>query len=208
MVAMTTTLYSCSENEATSNPEDIAQVKETFKNYAKAVINSNGKEALECLSSETIQYYGDLLELVKNADSVETDQLDLLDKMNVLIIRQEADAEVILSMDDESIIIYAVDNGIIGKESMEGKSIGEVEIKGDEAFGEFLTEGKSTPFKMRFQKENGEWKLDITSIFDIADAAFKHLIKQSEMSENDYFMMILQLSSEKTVTNNVWHPVK
>lgn len=78
--------------------------------------------------------------------------LGLLDKLMVFTIRHRASKEDILSFDGKRLLIYAIREGMVGKNSVVNNSIGEVEIDGDFAKGQFMTSGQKTPYYFHFYK--------------------------------------------------------
>lgn len=184
------------------------RVRAAFENYKSAILNENGEEAVHYLDSRTIAYYKNILSLVKTADSTQAETLSFQDKFMVLTIRHRATREEILEFDGTSLIVYCIDKGMIGKSSVSSNSIGEVTINGDFASGAFLSNGQSTPFAFDFYREEKQWKIDLTSLFLVADLAFKQVIAKSGMPENEFLFSILESLSGTKPGPEVWLPVK
>jgi hypothetical protein len=101
--------------------------------------------------------------------------------MRLRVTKQE-----ISTLDGKGLITLAVNKGMVGKNGVMEKSIGEVKSEGDFAKAQMHVKGQKTPFYFQFHRENNQWKIDITSVFPITDLAFKKLIKESDMTENEY----------------------
>ena len=183
-------------------------VRETFKKYKSAILNDRGEEAVKYVDSRTIKYYGDIIELVKTADSAKTSALPLMDKLMVLLIRHRSTREEILSFDGKGLLVYAIKSGMVGKSSIANNEIGDVTIDGTFAKGQFMANGQKAPFYYHFYKEEEQWKVDLTSIFPIGVMAFKRMVENSGQSENEYLLSLLEMTNGKKPGNEVWERVK
>lgn len=183
------------------------QVKSCFNNYKSAILNDKGEEAVNYVDSRTVQYYSDILEKTQNADSSEVASLSIMDKLMVFSIRHRASSEIITSLDGKGLLIYAIKEGMVGKNSVAKNSIGEVSIDGSFAKGQFIANGQAAPFYFHFYNEEGQWKVDLTSIFPVANTSFKTMQEQSGQNENEYLFMLLEAITGKEVTNQIWRPI-
>lgn len=184
-------------------------IRNVFETYRKAILTDNADVALQCVDSRTINYYGHILDQVKHADSVQVSALNVFDRFMVLTIRHRTPKEQILSFDGKSLLAYAIKSGMVGKNSVSEKNkIGEVTIESEFAKGQFMFEGKKVPIFFHFYKENGTWKLDLTSIFSLSTFVIEDMIKSSGMSENEYFFYLLKLITGREPNNNIWLPVQ
>ena len=182
-------------------------VRKTFENYRENILNDKGEEAVNYVDSRTIKYYGYILELVKEADSAKVATLSILDRLMVFSIRHRASREDILSFDGKSLLIYAITSGMVGKNSVANNSIGEVNLEGNFAKGQFLTSGQKTPLFFHFYKEDNQWKIDLTSIFPITNVSFQKIANDSGLGENDYLFYLLEIISGKKPGREIWQPV-
>jgi hypothetical protein len=200
---------SCEEAKQPAVPADEKKlVREAFAGYKSAILNDKGEEAVKHLDSRTLKYYGDLAELTRTADSAKVNSLGLIDKLMVLTIRHRATREEILAFDGNSLLVYAIKNGMVGKNSVLNNTIGDVTV--DQAFakGVVVISGKPSPISMHFYKEEGNWKADITSLFPSSEIAFRQVIAESGQDENAFFFSVLEAISGSPVRPSVWHAVK
>ena len=182
-------------------------VRNAFENYKSAILNDEGEEAVKFVDSRTIKYYSDILELVKNADSTQVTSLPLLDKLMVFTLRHKATKEEILSFDGKGLLVYAINSGMVGKNSVAKNSIGETIIDNNFAKGQFIANGQKAPFYFHFYKEGGNWKIDLTSIFSVSTAAFKKMVTDSGQEENDYLFLLLEMTTGKKPGSEIWEKV-
>jgi hypothetical protein len=157
---------------AFTQKSEVKAVKASFDNYKQAILNDKGEEAVQYVDSRTINYYGDVLEKVRSADSATVNRLDLLDKVMVFSVRHRATKEDILSFDGKGLLVYAIKSGMVGKNSVVNSSIGDVTVEGTFAKGQYVSNGQKAPFNFDFYKEDNAWKVDLTSIFSTTNIAF------------------------------------
>lgn len=181
-------------------------VKKSFDSYKTAILNDKGDEAVMYVDSRTIKYYSEILELVKTADSSKMETLSILDKLMVFSIRHRTSNEDIQSFDGKSLLVYAIKSGMVGKNSVANNSIGDVTIDSDFAKGQFIANGQKAPFYFHFYKEEGLWKIDLTSLFPVSTMAFKKMADDSGQSQNDYLFSLLEMITGKKPGAEIWKP--
>jgi hypothetical protein len=189
------------------NQKDL--VTEAFNGYKSSILNDKGDDAVYYVDTNTIKYYEKVLELAKNADRKEMASLSLFDKFMVIIIRYRVTKEDIFSFDGKKLLIYAINNGMVGKDSVVDNSMGEVVLINENlAKGEMLVHGKKGYIYIYFHRENGAWKIDLTSIIDVAGIALKKTMEDSGQTEDDFIFSIIELSFGKKPDSNIWNPLK
>ncbi|MBK7681877.1 MAG: hypothetical protein IPJ26_05070 [Bacteroidetes bacterium] len=181
-------------------------VKKSFDNYKTSILNDKGEKAVKYVDSRTIKFYSDILELVKTADSTKVETLSILDKLMVFSIRHRTSKKDILSFDGKSLLVYAIKSGMVGKNSVANNSIGEVIIESDFAKGQFVANGQKAPFYLHFYKEEGQWKIDLTSLFPVSIIAFKKMADESGENQNDYLFSLLEMITGKKPGTEIWQP--
>ena len=183
-------------------------VRNCYESYKAAILSDQGEEAIQWVDSRTITYYGDMLELVKNADSAQLETLSILDKFMVLIIRHKASKEDILSFDGRGLFIYAIKEGMVGKNEVVNNTIGEVTIEDAFAKGQLLVQEQPTPLYMDFYRESDRWKVDLTSVFGPTEELFDKLIQDSGQAENEYLFMLLGMVLGTEPGPEIWKPLE
>jgi len=182
-------------------------VKKSFNNYKSAILNDEGEEAVKYVDSRTIKYYSEIIELVKSADSSKVETLSILDKLMVFSVRHRTAKNDILRFDGKSLLVYAIKSGMVGKNSVANNSVGDVFIDHDFAKGQFIASGQKAPFYFHFYKEEGLWKIDLTSIFPVSTMAFKKMADESGDNQNDYLFSILEMITGKKPSAEIWQPI-
>lgn len=198
-------LFFCTASNAQSGEK--GPVAKAFKDYKQAILNDQAADALKAVDSRTKKYYSDLLHDVKMADSLRVDSLPLIDKITILRIRSAASKTEIGSMQGTDAFLFAIKNGMVGKSSVANNELGEIIIEENFAKGQLLATGQKTDYYFHFYKEEGEWKIDLTSLFSVAEMAFSQMVKESGEEENKYLVGLLELLSGKSISADIWKPV-
>ncbi|UZO79763.1 hypothetical protein NBT05_12470 [Aquimarina sp. ERC-38] len=182
-------------------------ILESFDNYKNAILTDKGKLAADFVDSRTMNYYSTVLDKVKMADSLEIDTMGIIDKLTVLTMRHRVSKKDLLSFNGKDLFVYAIDNGMVGKNSVVNAELGDVVTNGDFSKAEFVVNGQKTPFFFHFYRENKIWKVDITHLFLLGTIAFKKMVEDSGETENDFITNILEVLTGKKPSENIWKPI-
>ena len=183
-------------------------VRKTFDNNKASIINYKGSDAVKCVDSRTIRYYSEMLHITKYADSSSVNSLGLMDKLMVFSIRHRANKKDILSFNGKDLLIFAIKEGMVGKNSVAKNLVGDIVIDGTFAKGQLIADGQKTPFYFHFYKEEGTWKIDLTSLLPIGEVAFRNMQQSSGMRENQYLFKLLEMTTGKKPGSDIWAKIK
>ncbi|MGI9545359.1 MAG: hypothetical protein ACR2MX_19005 [Cyclobacteriaceae bacterium] len=198
-------LFSCPLARAQG---EVDAVKGCFSIYKSALLAGNGLEAVEEIDQNTLDYYKTILDHTLRSDSAKVASLDFMDKLIVIRVRDLMTLEEVSALDESSFFVYAVDNGMIGKEGVANLELGIVELNGSSAKGQVIAGGQPAPIHFDFFKEQGNWKIDLTSIFGVSQAALQKVIADSGMTENEFIFQVLEMLTGKQPGKEVWQPMK
>ena len=187
---------------SSSQPPTVAEkeIRDCFTRYKAAILNGQGEEAAACIDEKTISYYFWADIRIMRSDRNDIEKKPLLERIFLLSARHQIPY---LKLDELShhenrgraYFVYAVENGLIGKESVEKIELAKVfvdSIDGSKAKTTISSDGKIAPFGFDFVLEDGKWKMDLTSMFPIAEEALKIVIQQSGMSESQFILALLE----------------
>ena len=201
-------LFALTLNSCTAQKKEEKQVRKSFENYKSAILNDKGEEAVKFVDSRTIKYYSDILVKIKGADSVEVNSLGLMDKIMVFSIRHRATPAEILSLDGKGLLVFAIKKGMVGKNSVANNTIGDIEVDGTFAKGQFIFNGEKAPFYFHFYKEDEIWKIDLTSVFYIGTAAFRKMQEDSGLDENEFLFSLLERLTGRKPGSEIWKKIE
>lgn len=191
-----------------SQKKEEKQVRKAFEKYKTAILSDKGKEAVNSVDTRTINYYNKIINETIALDSIGLDSLGTIDKLTVLTLKHKASKKELLKFDGKGVLEYAIKNGMVGKSSVVGTTIGEVIIEDNFAKGQLVKNGQEAPFYFHFYKEDEVWKIDITSLFSIGTIAIQKMIKDSGTDENVFFVNLLELITNKKPGTELWQPIK
>lgn len=182
-------------------------VKTCFDTYKAALLAGSGTEAVAVIDQNTLDYYRAILDHTLRSDSATVAGLNFMDKLIVIRVRDLMTFTEVSALDENSFFVYAVDNGMIGKEGVANLELGTVELNGSSAKGQVIAGGQPAPIYFDFHNEEGLWKIDLTSIFGISQAALQTVIEDSGMTENEFIFQILEMLNGKQPGIEVWQPL-
>lgn len=190
-----------------STQDQRAEVKAAFADYKTAILTDDGAKAYQLVDKRTRDWYQTSLTRALTFDREQIMQLGVMDKLQILIIRHRIDAGRLRTMSAEDLFIYAVDNGWVGKNSVSGLELDEVNITDDFATGVAIVGGKKSSLHFHFYREDGSWRMDLTELNKHAGTAFRAQIADSGLSEIDYLLEITRMISGRPVAENIWDPL-
>lgn len=189
----------------TMNNADNEGINECFNGYKAAILSKNGGEAIKFVDTRTLNYYTQMLEYAISINSTELQEKSFLDKLMILSLRHRATADELHNFTGETLFKWAVESGMIGKESVQNTSIGKIEMNGQTAKAQFINNGQPTPFQYEFVKAEESWKIDLTSMFDISEKALLQMAKRQDMSQQEFIYFMLKMVTGKEVDPNIWY---
>jgi len=122
----------------------------------------------------------------------------------VLLVRYRTPKEELNTLNGEKLLVYSIQEGMVGKNSVEHNDIGEIEITENFAKGQLVSQGMALPYYFDFNNERGEWKLDLTSLFEMGSYAIESMVQQSGMTENELIMSMFDMLEGVIPASEVW----
>jgi hypothetical protein len=187
---------------------DHKEIESAFMNYRNAILNNSGHEAVKYIDTRTVTYYSQLLGKIRTADSLELEAGSILEKYMVLMLRHRTGKSQLLAFDGKKLLEFTIDEGMVGKTSIQNATPGKVQVEGNEGMLFSANSVNNRQPLMGARKEDGQWKLDLTSLFRITTQAFEQMARQSGKSENDFVLGLIQQISGRAPSADVWRPLK
>ncbi|SOD50386.1 hypothetical protein [Pseudoxanthomonas wuyuanensis] len=189
---------------AWSAPADEEAVRAAFQAYKTAVLDRQGVNAADRVTSGTLDAYQRYRELALNGDRATLQALPITDRLQVLIIRHRVPTGQLHAMNGRAVFIYAVDRGWIGRESVVRTSIGEVSVDGDTATAGMRMGQAETPMNFEFQRQQGQWRFDLMPVIRMSESVFAQMAEQHRISENQLVMNLVGAVSGQPVDDSIW----
>ncbi len=159
-------LASCGE----SRNRQRAEVRQVFQKFSDAFFARDGRTASSHLSQQTFVYYDRVIPLARNEDDAGLSALPPLELFSCLALRHRYSPEELTGLDSRNLVLDSFDRMVFPAGAPHFLDIGEIRITtpGVEAIAPvFLPPGEwHEDILVTFRRENGEWKMDLTSVFD------------------------------------------
>ena len=160
-------LFACSASKdiAQSNTEkiidnvqvsDLDLIEKCFNFYKSALMKSDGNEACKYVDSKTIAYYDQAMKNAKYLDSSSVAQMNVMDKLMILAIRHRTPKDLLYSFDAKKMIVYAIENGMVGQQGFDKIQFSKYEIVENYAKVFIDVSGAPMPFFLEFNKEDDD----------------------------------------------------
>ncbi|HEY4539108.1 MAG TPA: hypothetical protein VIG94_03735 [Faecalibacter sp.] len=185
------------------------EIVKAFETYKKGILSGDSKTAIAQLDKNSINYYQEVLDISLRADSAQINQLEVLDKLIVLSVKHKVPKEELIKMNGLQLLNYSIDNGLIGnKNTINEIEIGEVDINGEIAYGQFIVKKQKTPLYFGFTYDQSQWRLDITSVFEPTGFAIRKLVEMQNKSANEVIITMIESTTPgKKVSKDIWKPL-
>jgi hypothetical protein len=187
--------------------DDTTQIRTCFAEYERALVDRDGRAAIDIVSDSTIDYYDDILAKALDDSPEQVRALGVLDRLQVISLRHRMPAERLRRMEGYELFVHSVDEGFISRITLGEGSIGDVTVTGDSATGVYLLDGRPTTFEWGFVREYETWNVDVMSLRPLYESALKRMIRESGMSANEFIIMSLEEATDRGVRLNIWQPL-
>lgn len=202
-----TLLLGCGDSpKDTSTKNDPRPIRESFAAYKKAVLDAKGADAAEHVDSDSLAYYQRIRNLAFDGLADEVKALPAADKMAVLIARLRVPADELQTMDGRGLLEHAVNQGWIGKQSIERSDLGTIVVEAATATGDLLIDQKETKLTMKFTRSGSDWKLNVPHMTAAAQTAITQTIAESGQDENEFVVNIIAFTAGQEVRDSIWEP--
>jgi hypothetical protein len=187
---------------------DQEEITKSFLNYKAYMANNLGEKAVKLTDSNTINYFSELLYLVKNADSNTVERLRFDQKLSVLLTRHMATREKILNMDGRSLFIFIVQTSPGRNDDDNDEKLDLISISKNVARCQIIDSNAEKGLVLEFRKEYGVWKIDIPAMYAATNNVWKEEFKSTGRTEKELISTILMTKTDIPPDNSIWQPVK
>lgn len=185
---------------------DEKQIRSGFAAYRQALLDKSGARAVPHLDRGTIAYYDRLRSLALTAPESDVRALPLLDRLGVLRLRHTYPPTSLRSASGTDLLVLAVNEGFIGKESVEKAELGRIEVSGSEAKAQVTSSGQPTTASLRFVRESEGWRLDLMPLMAEGSRALEAQARRAGAPEDDVLLMVLERLSGRRPDASIWQP--
>ncbi|MBT45358.1 MAG: hypothetical protein VCA40_13335 [Roseibacillus sp.] len=199
-------LASCGE----SRNRQRAEVRQVFQKFSDAFFARDGRTASSHLSQQTFVYYDRVIPLARNEDDAGLSALPPLELFSCLALRHRYSPEELTGLDSRNLVLDSFDRMVFPAGAPHFLDIGEIRITtpGVEAIAPvFLPPGEwHEDILVTFRRENGEWKMDLTSVFDALDRRIEPHLLDSSSSRAERALYYLQIHENEQIGSELLRP--
>lgn len=184
-------------------------VKTSFNNYTAAALAKQGNIAAKYVNSKTIVYYDTILSKTMSADSIALEELNMMDRFTVLTLRFHTGRENFVQMKNgKDLFAYLINEGMTGMNYSMENMLGKVEIEGNTARAQFVSNGEESGYDFLFDHEDGIWKLDIYQMITDALPEMEEEAQKQEMTEDQFILHMIETLLGRNPGVDLWQPLE
>ncbi len=190
-----------------SGPDPETEIRNAYQGYMSAVLNNDGAGAASHVSRKTIDWFGEILSLALTGTEEQVRGASLLNRMQVLIIRQRVPHAELRLMNATDLFSYAVDHGWVGKNNTIRLGLGAVKVDGQFGTGALLFDNQEAGVTAQFFHESGSWRFDLLSVMRTVDTSIRAAASQAGKTEDEYIFQVVEMLSGRRPSAALWEPV-
>lgn len=176
-----------------------------FEVYRSSVLQEDGARFARILAQPTLDHYEVLRDLALSASKKGLMRESLGNQIYALFLRKVSKPDDLIHLDGEAIASILVEKGAISEGGVEGVRLGEVTFSDSLATVRAIVGGQSA-FSYTFRLEKDEWKIDLVTLSEGAEIAFRQQMEQSGLSEEEYVLKAVEALSGSRPSNDIWQP--
>lgn len=177
-------------------PEE-APVVATFERARGALGEGKGATVLGMLTKGSVAK----LEAVRTAahagDGPSLDRLDSAGRFAALGLRRFLSPAELRRMKTADIADVALKKGWLGPNIISQAALGPVRVKGDRANAVILVDGKPSLVQADFVRESGQWRIDLTQLFNTSSAMLSSFAAIAGKDERQFTDELLEKLAKK-----------
>lgn len=189
--APTTTPTSTTPTPTSTSTDESQAVRAAYETYTKAATAKDGATGVSMLAKPIFDTYDDLRKLALTATEQELSGAPLGKRAAVYTLRGSIDPATLRTASSKELVKAAIDKGLVGEQGISNLELGKITASGDTASAEVLARGQLAPYKFRFVREDGTWKLDLQPVLELADSAYTAVAKQQNVTPEQFLDQVL-----------------
>lgn len=193
---------------ANAAPGDADAIRKVFLAYRGSILAGDGPSAAALLSRSTYDYYDAVRRLALTGDARTVQNRPLSDQVQILLYRLRVPREKLDSLSPLGLIAYSIDQGWIGKESVEKIQPGPVVVRGDTALVHVVVDGEDRGPGFRFDREDDGWRLDLVPVMRATDRSLRMAVERENMGESDFILAVVERALDREVGIEAWIPLQ
>jgi hypothetical protein len=192
------------EDEA---PDPATAVQASYRSYAEAVATKDGAASAGLVSGTTLDHYSGLRDLALTADRATLAKERVVDQLAVLSMRANIPVATLRDADPRGLVAAAVQNQVISSGGAGAAALERVTVDGDTATASLGVAGGSQQVPMRFRREEGTWKVDLTALLTPAEDALGTALEQQRLTPETMLTKVMTTRVGAAKAQQLWTPL-
>ena len=199
-------LSSCGESR---NKQRI-EVRQVFHKFREAFFARDAETAAGYLSQQTFDYYERVIPLACNEDDAGLSRLPPLELFSCLVLRHRYPGEQLRTLDSHQLVLDSFDGMVFPAGAPHFLDIGSIRIitPGEEAAASVLLPPGEwhEDVRVTFHREDGEWRMDLTSVFDALSRKIEPHLYDPASSRAERALHYLQIHENEQIGSELLKP--
>ncbi len=199
-------IASCGE----SRNRQRAEVRQVFQKFSDAFFARDGRTASSHLSRRTFVYYDRVIPLARNEDGAGLSALPPLDLFSCLALRHRYSPEELTKLDSRKLVLDSFNRMVFPAGAPHFLDIGEIRIitPGVEAIAPVLLPPSEwhEDILVTFNREDGEWKMDLTSVFEALSEKIEPHLRDPSSSRAERALHYLRIHENEQIGSELLKP--
>jgi hypothetical protein len=201
-VAAVAGLVACGDD-----PDPAAEVESSYAAYAKAVSAKDGGTSSGLVSGSTLDYYARLRDLALTADRAALAKERVIDQLAVLSMRANIPVDTLRTADPRGVVAAAVKLQVISGGGAGSSELSGVRVEGDTASGTLGVAGGAQQVPMRFHREGGARKVDLTGLLEPAETSLKAALQREKLTPEGLLRQVMTTRVGAAKAERLWEPL-
>jgi hypothetical protein len=146
--------------------------------------------------------------LALDGDAAAVQATALVDQMQTMLFRLRVPAKTLETLSAKGLIAYSVEQGWIGKKSVQKVTPGKVQTEKDGALLHVNVDGEDAGPAFRFYREAKGWRLDLVPTLKATDGVLRSTALRAGVPHNEYILKVMSLALDTEIGDEAWEPLR
>ena len=188
--------------------EDGDAIRDVFRAYRTAILEGKGEDAADLLCQSTLDYFDRMRILALDGDAAAVQATALVDQMQTMLFRLRVPTKTLETLSAKGLIAYSVEQGWIGKKSVQKVTPGKVQTEKDGALLHVNVDGEDAGPAFRFYREAKGWRLDLVPTLKATDGVLRSTALRAGVPHNEYILKVMSLALDTEIGDEAWEPLR
>jgi hypothetical protein len=190
-----------------ASAEITAAVRDTWERYGRALESRDGDAAIPLVAPSAWPMYERQRKLALSAPEKELRAASFTDQVGALVLRAKLKPDTLRSARPQELFAFGIDQGLVNEAAGVQNRLGDITTDGEIAYAEHVYLGRTTENKFVFQLEDGDWKLDLIPVSQVADYAMFSLAMSQGKTKAEFVDLLMARLLGPAKARRIWKPI-